>query len=276
MLARLRVEQGFSSAYSFYNNRGGRKAFSVAFANYLKMEKCLSLPKGRSLEAIVSALGLSPESAGVRELLLAYLGELLGSDRLLAGLKTAPSTDPAPISWLLAENAVRQAVGQRSVQLKLRQYEALAADARSYACHVILANTNGGMAKKDLAAMTGLGPKDLEAALGKLRSAGLAKTTAASASSPLAGKFIAPPEITPALAGVYARLQEYRREWVSRHGKAVENRYLILRASQAKFAQYRTHLADVVAMSAFYGDVAPGPDSAMYLVEGRATRIFGR
>jgi hypothetical protein len=275
-LSRLRAEQGFPSAYSFYNSRGGRKVFGVAFANYLALEKGGSLPKGSRFKALFSALGLGPESPAVRELLLAYLGDLLGSENLLAGFTDGLSADPAPSSWLLAENAARQTIGQRSVQLTLRQYEALAADGRAYACHVLLANTRGGLTKKELAARTQLSAKDIDAALGKLRSAGLAKVSGSGASSPLAGKYVVPPppSANSALAGCYARLQAHRRRWIEQHGACVETRYLVLRAAKAKFSQYFPHLADVVSMAAVYGDVTPGPDSQMFLVEGRVTRIF--
>ncbi len=233
-------------------------------------------PKGARFKALVSALGLGPESPEVRELLLAYLGDLLGSGDLLSGFNDGRSADPAPSSWLLAENAARQTISQRSVQLTLKQYEALAADGRAYACHVLLANTRGGLTKKELAARARLGAKDVDAALGKLKAAGLAKVNGAKAASPLAGKYVVPPtpSANSSLAGCYARLQDYRRRWTEQHGARVETRYLVLRAAKGKFIQYFPHLADVVSMAAVYGDVTPGPDSEMYLVEGRATRIF--
>lgn len=275
-LTKLRSSQGFTSAYSFYNSRGGRKAFGLAFANYLKMEKGKTLPKGQRLAALIACLGLEPRSAGARELLLAYLGDALGSEELLAALKTAPSPDPAPASWLMAETAGRQALGQRSIQLTFDQYEALASDRAAYACHVLLANTRGGLSKKELAEKTRLSPAQVEAALAKLREAGLAKTTRTAAESPLAGKYVVPPALTPALANVYSCLQEYRKEWVKNHGAPVDTRYLILRAPQSKFSQYLPHLADVVSLSAVYGDVSPAADSEIYLVEGLVTRLFGR
>lgn len=248
----------------------------MAFANYLALERGASLPKGSRFKALFSALGLGPESPAVQELLLAYLGDLLGSEDLLAGFTGSRPTDPAPSSWIMAEKAARQAIGQRSVQLTLKQYEALAGDGRAYACHVILANTRGGVTKRELVARTRLGAKDVDAALLKLKSANLARVSGARAASPLAGKYVVPPSpsANSSLAGCYARLQAYRRQWVLEQGACVEARYLILRAGKAKFLQYFPHLADVVSMAAVYGDVAPDPGSQMYLVEGRVTRIF--
>lgn len=276
VLSRLRTEQGFPSAYSFYNSRGGRKVFGVAFANYLALERGKSLPKGGRLKPFLSALGLGPESLGTQELLLAFFGDLLGSEELLAGFAKGRSADPAPSSWLMAENAARQTIGQRSVQLTLKQYEVLAGDGRAYACHVLLANTRGGLRKAELSARARLSAKEVDAALGKLKAAGLAKVSGVQASSPLAGKYVVPPtpSANSALADCYVRLQAHRRRWAEEHGACVEARYLVLRAAKNKFTQYFPHLADVVSMAAVYGDVTPGADSQMYLVEGRATRIF--
>jgi transcriptional regulator with XRE-family HTH domain len=274
VLAGLRQAQGYSSAYSFYNGRGGRKAFGVAFANYLKMEKGGVLPKASRLKSLLANLGLSLDSPDAKDLLFAYLGDVLGSEDLLAALKRPAAADPAPLSWLMAENAVRQAIGQRTIQLDISQYEALARDPNAYACHVILANTKGGLTKKELASRTRLTPKEVDAAAAGLAAAGLAKLSKDRVESPLAGKYVVPPIPTPALSGIYAKLQAYRREWLRRHGSTVAAPYLLLRAPKGKFSQYLPHLSDVVAMSAVYGDVAPGPESEMYLVEASVTRLF--
>ena len=117
VLARLRREQGFATAHAFYKARGGRRAFGVAFTNYLGLERGRSLPKGRRLEGLVAALGLDPASRAARELVLAYLSDVLGSQTLVRPFEIAPLPDPAPPGWQIAEHAARQALGGRSVRL---------------------------------------------------------------------------------------------------------------------------------------------------------------
>ena len=272
-LIRLRREQGFPTAYAFFQQRGGRRVFGLSFTNYLNFERGKSLPQGPRLTAVVSALGLAPLSPGARQLVYAYIHDMLGSEELLKSVMIA-SPDPAPASWQLAENSARQAISQRSVQLTLAQYQVLADDKIAYACHVILCNTRGWVEKKELSEMAGSSGKPFEAALARLKAAKLVKPEGGRLKSPLAGSYDVPPAVTPATAAVYARLQAHRNEWAKRSGKVEFSRYLLLRAPEGKFSGYLPHLADVVSMSALYGDVERAEDSAMFLVEGRVTRLF--
>ena len=273
VLIRLRQDQGFSSAYAFYQQRGGKRVFGLSFTNYLSFERGKSLPQGPRLTALVSALGLTPMSPGARQLVYAYIHDILGSEDLLKAVVVS-SPDPAPASWQVAESAARQALSQRAVQLTLEQYAALAHDPLAYACHVVLCNTKGWIEKSELSAMVGQTGKAFEAALKRLAAVKLCQSAGAKARSPLAGSYVVPPAITPSTAGIYARLQAFRKQWVQSSGKTGFSRYLILRAPEAKFSGYLPHLADVVSMSALYGDVNRADDSAMFLVEGRITKIF--
>ncbi len=273
VLIRLRQDQGFGTAYAFYQQRGGRRVFGLSFTNYLSFERGRSLPQGPRVSALISALGLTALSPGTRQLVYAYFRDILGSEELLKGL-VASSPDPAPASWQVAESAARQALSQRAIQLTLAQYEALAANRTAYACHVIMANTKGWFEKAELSALVGESGRPFEAALKALKAVKLAELGAGKVRSPLAGHYVVPPAITPATAGIYARLQSYRNEWTKKAGKVNFSRYLMLRAPESKFSGYLPHLADVVSMSALYGDVNRGEDSSMFLVEGRITKLF--
>jgi hypothetical protein len=273
VLIRLRHDQGFSTAYAFFQQRGGRRVFGLSFTNYLSFERGKSLPQGPRLTALVSALGLTSMSPGTRQLVYAYIQDMLGSEDLLKAV-VATSPDPAPASWQVAESAARQALSQRSFQLSLDQYQTLADDRTAYSCHVILCNTKGWVDKKELSSMVGAAGKAFETAVARLKAAKLVEVGGGRLRSPLAGRYVVPPAITPATAGIYARLQSYRNEWVKNSGKVNFSRYLMLRAPESKFSGYLPHLADVVSMSALYGDVNRSDDSAMFLVEGRITRLF--
>lgn len=274
VLIRLRREQGFATAHAFYKARGGRRSFGVAFTNYLGLERGRSLPQGRRMERLVSALGLEPASRAARELVLAYMRDTLGSEALMRSFETTPPADPAPAGWQIAENAARQALGGRSVRLTPEQYALLAGDEATYACHVVLANTRGWVETKELSRMLGLSPSDLRRRLAILSAAALAQVRGEKVRSPLAGKYVMPPLSSPAAAFSASRLRKHRDEWLRRRGKSVHQSYLILRAPEPKFRDYLAHLSDVVAMSALYGDVEQGAGSGVYLVEGKVTRLF--
>lgn len=274
ILARLRQEQGFPNPFSFYNKRGGRAALGLSFPNYLRLERGKSLPQPQRLKALLDALGLRRGSPGAAELARGYLKAVLGSEELLELLAAPAEKDPAPYSWTLAESAGRQAISQRAVQLSLEQYTVLCRDLAAYACHAYLANTLAWVSKKELAGALGLSAKEAERALKALKSAGLAELDGTRVRSPLAGKFVTPPAPTPALAAVFAALQKHRERLCAQGGRLLHAPYLVLRAPKRKMESYLQHLSDVVNLSAIYGDVKPGPDSEMYLVEGRVTRLF--
>lgn len=274
VLARLRKEQGFATAHAFYKARGGRRAFGVAFTNYLGLERGRSLPKGRRLERLVTALGVDPAGRAARDLVLAYLKDTLGSEALTRSFEALPRPDPAPPGWQIAENAARQALTGRGRRLTPEQYALLARDEATYACHVVLANTSGWIELRELSDMLGLPPADVGRRLADLARAALAQVRGGKARSPLAGKYIMPPLSSPAAAFSASRLRKHRDEWLRRRGKSVHQAYLILRAPRSRFQDYLPHLSDVVAMSALYGDVERAADSELYLVEGKVTRLF--
>lgn len=271
VLTRLRGAAGFRTAFAFYRARDGRRALGVAFPNYLKLERGRHLPQPRRLEPIIAALGFAPDSPEARELVRAYLGSVLGSERLLKIATGSTPVDPAPASWLMAEAASRQAISQRSVQLSLDQYRALAADADAYACHVILANTQAWVSRTELARLTGLPIALVSRALAVLEKSGLAERREDDARSPLAGRFVVPPGATSLTAGIYAALRKHRAAWDRR---TVDSAYFVLRARKDAMGRYMHHLSDAVKLSTVYGDAKPGEDSSIYLVEARLSEVF--
>lgn len=272
VLTRLRESAGFPTPFAFYRGRDGRRALGLSFPNYLKLERGQSLPQAKRLEPLLAALGLELGSPGAKELVRAYLGSLLGSERLLDVAAGAPASDPIPPSWMLAETAARQAISLRKVQLSMDQYRALAKDACAYACHVVLCNTAAWLPVKDLAKEVGRPAREVSRALAALGQAGLAETQNGKARSPLAGRFVTPPSPTPLMASIYAALKKHREAWA---GRVVDSKYLILRARPEGLERYLPHLADAVNLSAIYGDVKPADDSALYLVEAKVSRVLG-
>ncbi|MBI4345616.1 MAG: hypothetical protein HY553_02100 [Elusimicrobia bacterium] len=271
VLVRLREKAGFPTPFAFYKGRDGRRALGLSFPNYLKLERGSSLPQPRRLEPLLSALGLDPRSEPAREFVRAYLAAVLGSRRLLE-LAAGPSgMDPAPQSWVIAETAARQAIGQRKVQLSLDQYGVLAKDPAAYACHAIMANTLAWLPTSELARLTGRKAAVVSKALAVLARTGLAEVADGRARSPLAGRFVTPPALTPLTASIYASLQKHRAAWATR---VLHSNYLILRARKDDIERYHAHLGDAVHLSAIYGDVKPTEDSGFYLVEARVSRLF--
>jgi hypothetical protein len=273
-LATVRQQQGFATPYAFFRSRGGTRGLGLTFANYLSLERGKSLPKGWRLAKLISALDLMPESPKAKELVYAYLLDVLGSEELLKGLLSSTQDDPAPNTWKLAVSAARQAIGLTKVQLSVEQYKALARSADGYACHVVLCNTSGWVEAGQLAKTLKIPLDRVKKALKELAAAELAQLQGAKARSPFEKNYVAPPSPTPTLASIYAALQKYRTGWVEERGRTIHTPYLLLRARKPQMEKYFDHLTEAVNMSSLYGDITPADDSEMFLVEGKVVRLF--
>ncbi|MFH2204490.1 MAG: hypothetical protein ABIJ96_15350 [Elusimicrobiota bacterium] len=85
LLIRQRQAAGFPTAYAFYHRNGGRGKFNFTFAYYAKIERGKALPRGEWLPPLLTLLKLSPSSPARRDILLAYLRDLLGDDDIFDG-----------------------------------------------------------------------------------------------------------------------------------------------------------------------------------------------
>jgi hypothetical protein len=275
LLAEVRKEQGFATPFAFFRSRGGQRGLGLTFANYLRLEKGRGLPKGWRLKKLLEALELLPHSEKAKKLVRGYLVSVLGSEELLADV-IAVAGDPAPGSWKLAESAAQEAIGRTKVQLDLKQYAALAKNPVAYACHVVLCNSEGWFPVNDLAKAVDEPKAKVAQALKDLAAAELVKLSPQGARSTLEKNYVAPPAPTPAMAAVYAKLKTYRENWLAEHARAIHTPYLILRAPRAKMQRFFDHLTEVVSMSSIYGSIERGPDSGMFLVEGRVYSLFNK
>src|SRR5437868_2759775 len=172
-LARLRKEQGFESAHAFYRARAGRRTLGLSFANYLLIEKGRSLPKAFRVKNLIAALGLKSEDRRAGGLVRAYLVSLLGSEELLGILDQGGARAGSPASWRLAEEAARQALSQRTVQLSEDQWKTLAAERPAHDCHMLLVNTPGWRPISEVQRSAGLSAPEAARTLRLMAAAGL-------------------------------------------------------------------------------------------------------
>jgi hypothetical protein len=274
VLAALRLEQGHRTPYAFFRGSGGQRGLGLTFANYLRFERGIGLPKGWRLRKLLAALELPPGSEKARRLVRAYLVSVLGSEELLeAAPVAAQGEEELPTGWRLALRASTEAISRAKVHLDVEQYRAVAGSPTSYACHAVLSNTEGGMDLAELAEKISAPAAEVKKALKDLSEAKLVKLSGTRARSVFEKNFVAPPARTNAAADAHGRLESYRRQWLER-AAPVHAPQLILRASSARLQRYFDSLTEAVNMSAIYGDARRGPDSGMFLVEGRVTPLF--
>lgn len=269
VLVRVRREQGYENAHSFYKGRDGRRTLGLSFANYMALERGLSLPKPFRLEAILKALNLTPAMAQWKELTRTYLVCLLGSDALLKGLEPAPA-----VAEKADDEAARQLLRQRSAQLNLGQWRVLAADQAAYYCHVYLVNSPGWSTQAELAVALDLPASAVKNALKALAAAKIVEVSGGRARSPFAYKFL---QTLPALSEtthIKAGVLRSRESFAGARGTLAHRNNLTVRMTKAGLERYVLKLGETVALSSVYGDAEKSPDSDVYFVDARVFRIF--
>ncbi len=270
VLARVRREQGFANAHSFYKARDGRRTFGLSFANYMALERGLSLPKAWRLVVILKALDLTDAAPQWKELVRSYLTCLLGSDALLKGLEPAPAVSAA----LTSDEVGRQALSQRAAQLELGQWRVLAADPTAYYCHVYLVNTPGWSGADEIADALALPATTVKKALKALSTAKIIEFVGARARSPFVYKYLQTLPLLPATVHLKSPILKSREAFAAGRGLLALRRNVTTRMTKAGLDRYFQKLAETVTLSGVYGDAEKSDDSDVYFVDARIFKIF--
>jgi hypothetical protein len=275
VLARIRREQGFPSAYKFFKSVGGSRTLGMAFVSYWDIERGKKLPKGWRLTSIVSALGLNRQSPAARELVRAYFTALSGSEELVEMLG-GPARPPEESSRELANVAIRQAVANRSVQLSLELWKVRTRDLPTYICSNYLTNTTGWVTLAELASVTGFSPAQVKTSLKALAAVKLAEFDGKKVRSGLGGKVLQLLPHNPESEPVYRAAVKLWEEWF-KTCRIVSRTGMTVRLSQANIDAYRPHLEQAVSMSTVYENISENrEDTAIYYISGRIYQVIPR
>ncbi len=276
VLAGLRKERGFSSAYRFYKSIGGSKSLGLAFTSYWDVERGKKLPKSRHLEAIMAALGIEQHSDNAKKLVRAYFNSLSGSDNLLRIL-SAPASGGNGLSGVeLAESATNKALEQRSATLTLEQWKLCARDFETYLCQYFLFNTSGWITVREMSDATGFAPGIVKKVLKALAAGKLAELSGDKVRGLFGDKLVQRLPQTPATMPVKAELLKHFNTWM-KGSTRVQTRRMTVRMSKAGLDMYRQQLEKAVDQSSAYCNSGEDrKDSAIYLVEAGIFRLLPR
>ena len=270
----LRERAGFPTAYAFYHRNGGRRAFPFTYAYYTQVERGKSLPRGEWLPLLLSLLRLPPDPAARREVLEAYLRDLVGKDEVFDDA-FAPLLRPAQAPGNPGR-AVTRLLGRQSRHITPAEMGVILASRASYSCFVMLTSTSRPQALASLARRAGLSLERARAALGTLQTAKLAASKKDLWSSPLADDFVVLPRNYRGYKKDLARLRGYWNEMAAERGGdlfdygvvaqmpaavAVEASAAFQRAIEAAAAQHadeREAAAPVFLLQARVRRVLPG------------------
>lgn len=202
----------------------------------------------------------------------AYLSATLGGDDILEELG-AERPQTANLKGGPGREIAQQVIGRRSVNLNMTQWKILTEIPGASRCHHYLANTPGAADFSEVSHATGLSPADTSNGLRALAKAKLVKTSGRRVRSLFLHKTINPPPVTPETAGILAGLRR-NHEGLSAGTTGIHRWGVAVRFPTLGMARYSQQLLETLNMSCVYGDVEKGPDTAVYFVEGRISKLF--
>lgn len=268
LLARVRQQRGFPTAYAFYHGRDGRRTLGLTFRNYVNIEQGKNLPKPERLEAILLALGLADHRAEAAELVKAYY-QALGLDALGKFLDGAAAGGALGVHAAAARSAVQKS----TVQLTLEQWQLLAQDFEAHTIETLLANTRGGLETAEIATVTGLKPATVKRALAALSKAGLVKMAGARARCILEDKSGEIPPKSPAMLAAKAAMARQFERWAE-EGKPDGNYLINVRLTKAHLAQFKQQIDYMLDVAELLSNQEPTADSRVYMVQTRVVDMF--
>lgn len=226
----MRRDAGFATAYAFYHRSGGRTAFPFSYAYYTQIERGKTLPRAEWLPVILALLWLPADPEARRELLLAYLRDMIGRDEVFNDL-FAPLV--APVEARAAEpKALRRLIGRNAYPLSTAQMRAMLKTSASYWAFVILTSSRGGSVEAgEIARRCGFKAAEVERALSSLVRAKLASARPAGGwVSPFGDAFVTIPRNYAGYAQDRARLADYWEKMTQSRGGDLLDLGSIIRA----------------------------------------------
>ncbi|MBI2069384.1 MAG: hypothetical protein HYT79_02180 [Elusimicrobia bacterium] len=278
-LARLREEEGYTAAARFYKANGGRQVFGFSYNQYLNFEKAKSLPLPKTLIALTQMLRLKADLGKLRDFTLAYLESLWGKEILHSILLPAFQSASAPAGAGPMQQALKQAVDVKKVNLTQKQADVIRSSALTFWIYEVMVNDYEPWDTQRLKQILGFPEAQIAKAIEKLRQVGLVdRNKDGRFSSPLTGKFILLPRSpAPQSADVpgYAQLKKFSADIeVNKKPKIIFQRWLTVRASESELANFIPYLGHAVYGVDIYSTLKPKPDSGLFLVEASIKKMF--
>ncbi|PIS46895.1 MAG: hypothetical protein COT17_06185 [Elusimicrobia bacterium CG08_land_8_20_14_0_20_51_18] len=272
-LVKLRTGAGFKTAYSFFQENGGKSVLGISYRKYLLLEQGKNLPALSRLTCFSYALRLVPQGPEANALAVAWLKTFAGDDvyrEVLAPL-VAPKAEARGMTPL--HDAMKKNLSEKRYFLTPDQYRAILSSYESYLCYQALSNETASWKAEELAKTLRLDKTGALAGLKALKEVKLVKEPHKGVfSSPLAGMQIDGPQFNLLEASFRAKNEEYHKrlvesgtsEWVST---------CLLRADGEVFKGYLPLMNLNMQAAGVYAISKKTPSSALFMIESRLTRL---
>ncbi len=266
-LKAAREAAGFPSAYKFYHNNGGKKHFPFTFVHYTRIENGTSLPKPESIEHIFLALRILPTEASAKELLTAYLNDMMGGGRVgeyilgpLFSKNEATSGDN--LKWMKRYN---------SEHLTPEVFTIMTSCLETYWCSEALFNSVHALSSEAWAKKLDLNPAKVKTALGKLSKCSIAvKTKDGKYKCAKPGKVFYYPG---RLEGMGPCLDKIKTYWQDSNKYDLFERFWIGKTTNSDMLNYRFTLSQAIDQANNYVNHSEETPGNFFLIETKIRKL---
>lgn len=271
-LAKLRKEAGFTTAYRFYHDNGGKPVLKFSYRTYLLFEQGEALPPPGALRRISVALKLIPKSPPAGLLAAAWLKTMAGEEEYASifepfiSVKTeTPGLSP-----------MHKAVGRfiKKSPITVEQSILILSTYDHYRAFLLLANDEGGWTAEALAGTIGIKPAAAARILPDLVKKGLAgKIKEGVYAFRHNGIILEFPRAEILPRGLIERMRGYQAQMLS-GGTLAWRRMNVLRADAAELTAFYPVLSLSMSAATGYGVTEKTKNSAMFAIESRVVKLF--
>lgn len=272
ILADLRRQAGFPTAYRFFHDNGGRHVLKASYRQYLLWEQGRALPPAAALGRLVPALKLLPGSAQHGALAAAWLSSLAGGELykelfapFFALKENAHGGSPL-------HKAMSRALNEKKYPLSVDQAVAILSGLDHYKAFLFMINDRGDWSEARLAGEAGLGKGAAAEVAKAFLKAGLLKKAGAGLKCALVDSMVEFPRAEIMPAGYGDRMEKFQNELLA-SGSCAWRRLGFLRANARDFAAFFPLMSLNLSTAAVYSVTEKSPSTAMFAVEGRVVKL---
>lgn len=272
-LVRLRAEAGFSTAYRFFHDNGGDKVLGLSYRRYLLIEQGKNLPLIDKLKKLFYALRLVPQSPNANALVVAWLQVMAGEEtyRDLLHPIIAPQAESKGVSPL--HKAVERTMASDTYHVKPEQFQTVLSSFEAYLCFHAMVSETGAWKIEDLAKALQAELPKVKEAMRHLAGVKLMKEIRKGVyKCPIAGSTLQTPQMNLLGKDAIEKFKAYNRQ-LKESGRNEWYSTCMLRADGPAFKGYLPVLNLAVHTAGAYEIKRKTAGSAMFLVEGRITRL---
>lgn len=273
MLVRLRKDAGFPTAYRFYHDNGGKGVLKISYRKYLLVEQGKNLPALERLGIFLFALRIVNKSAEANELVTAWLKTMAGEETFREIIAPLMTVSPDTPGFSPMQKAMRKALDMKKYYLTPAQIGVIFSTRDTHLCYLALSNDTSAWTKNEFAARLKMPGSAAGKALKALAGAKIVKEVRKDVyKCPLAGAMVEYPHLTTLEPGLLKKVRDYDEELVAA-GQPVWMRSGIIRADETVFRSFFPVMGVNISTAQTYAVTEKTEKSALFMVEGKITKL---